>query len=109
MSETKDKPLQILRAKNGGHIYHIVGKKRGQLLIKNPADDLLPVEMTQEQIGAIAVPAWEWDDELMNACLELKRMLVIHGLTEYPAYHGNEALIKVMRDERLKEKQDEHN
>lgn len=71
MSEVK-----VLRAKNGGHVYHIVGKKRGKLLIKNPADDLLPVEMTQEQADAIAVPAWEWDEDKLDMLISAHQFLI---------------------------------
>lgn len=56
--------MTILRAKRGGHILHVVGKKGGKLLVKNPADDLMPVQMTQEQVDAIAELAWEWDEGL---------------------------------------------
>lgn len=64
------KPLKVLRAKNGGHLYHVIAEKkvRGgglEWLVKKPDDELLQTWLPMEKVLAIAEPAWEWNDMLM--------------------------------------------
>jgi len=62
------KQIIVLRAKKGGHVYHIIQeRKRGEKvawLVKRPDDEMFEAWLSKEKVLELAEPAWEWDESI---------------------------------------------
>lgn len=80
-SDPFDKPILVLRAKNGGHVYHVISKKtlRGgaiEWLVRRPDDDMFEAWLPKDKVLELAEPAWEWDDTVLDKIVQAQQVLV---------------------------------